>query len=121
MWIKLFLLRLRQPNEYHWVIPIPGAWHWTWHIIKGIYLVYYDSILLPFSAILGYSSLDKEANNFHYAEDFLEIVTMAVFQWITRSLQAHSDKDITGYTVLRRTELFMSLHMLVFTILYLIG
>src|ERR1700728_3688783 len=41
VWIKLVLLKLRFPTQYHWMVPIPGGWHWTWHILKGIFLVYY--------------------------------------------------------------------------------
>lgn len=91
VWIKLWLLRKRQPLKYHWMIPVPGEWHWEWHILKGIYVVFYDTILFPFSKLLGYSSLDKEVKNFHYAEDFLEVVTIAIFQWIQASMQNWPD------------------------------
>lgn len=86
VWIKLYKLRLKTSRKYNWLIPIPGAWHWTWHILKGIFLVYYDFILLPFSAMLGYKSLDRNVANFHYGEDFLEVVTIAVFLWIQKSV-----------------------------------
>ena len=82
VWIKLFYLRTEEPQKYGWMIPVPGEWHWLWHILKGIFRLYYDTILLPFSKMLGFSSLDKEANNFHYAEDFLQMVTVAIFKWI---------------------------------------
>ena len=49
VWIKLWLLRMKQPLKYHWMIPVPGEWHWTWHILKAIYAKFYDSILLPFA------------------------------------------------------------------------
>jgi len=86
VWIKLYKLRLKTSRKYNWLIPIPGAWHWTWHILKGIFLVYYDFILLPFSAMLRYKFLDRNVVNFHYREDFLEVVTIAVFLWIQKSV-----------------------------------
>src|ERR1700761_6329806 len=68
------------------MIPVPGEWHWTWHIIKGIFVLYYDSILLPCAKAMGYSTLDREAKNFHYAEDLLQIVTIGILGWIESCL-----------------------------------
>ena len=87
VWIKLFKLRLNFPTEYHWMIPVPGGWHWTWHILKGIYRMYYDTIFLPISQILGFKHLDKNANNFHYTEDFLEVVTIGIYNWIVNCIK----------------------------------
>lgn len=94
VWIKLWLLHLKDPQKYHWLIPVPGEWHWTWHILKAIFKMYYSSMLLPLSKVLRFSSLDPEAKNFHYAEDFLEMVTIAVQKWIQSSLAAHPDKTV---------------------------
>lgn len=71
VWMKLFMLHKRYPEKYGWLIPVPGEWHWTWHIIKAIYATYYWHILLPFSQKIGFSKLDREAKDFHYAEDLL--------------------------------------------------
>jgi hypothetical protein len=87
VWIKLWMLRLKNPNKYHWMIPIPGEWHWTWHILKGIFAMYHESILLPFAHMLGFKKVDKTANNFHYAEDLLEKVTNAIEKWIKKSME----------------------------------
>ena len=85
-WIKFYMMHKRNPQKYHWLIPVPGEWHWTWHILKAIYLVYYDTILLPFAQELGYSSLDREVKDFHYAEDLLEMVTLTIVKWIDESM-----------------------------------
>lgn len=89
VWEKLFLLHVRQPVKYQWLIPMPGEWHWTWHIIIAIYKVYYDSILLPFAKLLGFLKLDPKAVNFHYAEDLLQMVTIAIHAWIVFCLAAN--------------------------------
>ena len=86
-WIKLMILRQKNQNKYNWMIPIPGEWHWTWHIIKGIFRMFYDSILHPFAKVLGFKSLDKKADNFHYAEDLLEMVTLSVFKWMEKAME----------------------------------
>lgn len=48
--------------------------------------MYYKSILLPFSKIIGFRNLDPKADNFHYAEDLLEMVTIAIFNWMKRCI-----------------------------------
>lgn len=90
-WIKMWVERKKFPEKYHWLIPVPGEWHWTWHILKAIYRLYGVSILLPFSQILGIPNLDLEANNFHNAEDFLEIVTIAVTDWVEMCVKEYRD------------------------------
>ena len=82
-------LRMREPIKYAWLVPVPGEWHWTWHIIKGIFRLYGEYILLPLSKILNYSNLDLKAETFHYAEDFLEMVTLAVGKWFKRMGDKH--------------------------------
>ena len=49
--------------------------------------MYYSFVLLPFSKMLGYKSLDESVANFHYSEDFLEIVTIAIFMWIQKAVE----------------------------------
>jgi hypothetical protein len=67
-------LKIQDPNKYYWMIPVPGEWHWTYHILKGIFAMYHESIFLPFAEMLGFSYVDITAENFHYAEDLLEMV-----------------------------------------------
>ena len=85
-WIKFYMMHKRDPEKYRWLIPVPGEWHWTWHILKAIYIMYYDTILLPLALELGFSRLDKEVKDFHYAEDLLEMVTLAIVRWIEQSM-----------------------------------
>ncbi len=42
---------------------------------------------------LSYKSLDIEADNFHYAKDFLEIVTIAIAKWITNCVGRSATQD----------------------------
>lgn len=94
VWIKLWYLRTRQPDKYRWLVPIPGEWHWQWHILKGIYKVFGSTILLPLSRTLGYRELDLEAKNFHYAEDFLEIVTIGILNFALPLLEKRSNLTV---------------------------
>jgi hypothetical protein len=87
VWIKMWKQRIEKPLQYSWLIPLPGDWHTTWHILKGIFRLYGQHILLPFSIQLGFKSLDLECNNFHYGEDLLQIVTLATMKWMQNSMR----------------------------------
>ena len=87
VWDRLFQLHRNNPVMYHWFIPVPGEWHWLWHILIAIYKTFYKTILLPFSQIIGFRSLDLKAVNFHYAEDLLQMVTIAIHKWIVACMQ----------------------------------
>lgn len=97
VWDHLFQLHCKNPAEFGWLIPVLGEWHWTWHILKAIYQVYYTTILWPFAKLLGYHSLNIEADNFHYAEDFLEIVTLTTCKWINHCLLDHPGKSAIAW------------------------
>ena len=59
------------------------------HLLLQNTQVYYHTILLPFSRVIGFKKLDAEALNFHYAEDLLEMVTIAIGDWINNCLAKH--------------------------------
>ena len=79
------------PGKYSWIIPVPGEWHWTWHILQGIYRVWGTSMFLPLSCTLNYSTLDVTARNFHFAEDFLQLVTLAVIRIMSELMSFHAN------------------------------
>jgi hypothetical protein len=61
---------------------VPGEWHWTWHILKAIFKIWGESHFVPWSVVLNYSSLDVNCKSFHYGEDFLQIITLALFKFV---------------------------------------
>lgn len=97
VWIKLWVLHVKQPEKYNWMIPVPGEWHWTWHILQAIYQQFYSTVLLPLSQHLCYSKLDEKAKVFHYAEDFLELVTCAVGSWIKDRMRDSQEDDVNTW------------------------
>lgn len=80
---KLWTLKQQNPEKYKWTIPIPGEWHYTWHVLKGIFHLWGHQLLKPLSQIIRYAKLDLEAKVFRYAEDFLQIVTVAILVWLS--------------------------------------
>ena len=74
-------LRSSENDQFSWVIPVPGEFHWHWHILKGIFRIYGEYLFVPMSRVLNYTSLDVECKIFHYAEDFLQILSIALYRW----------------------------------------
>ena len=83
----MWKLRIDFPHKYFWVIPVPGEWHWTWHILQAIFIVYGEFIIFPLALKLGFKSIDLKAKNFHYAEDILEIATLALLKWVRKAMK----------------------------------
>ena len=81
-------LKNNHKDLFSWVIPVPGEWHWTWHIMKGIFRMWGTHFFLPWSKQLKFATLDVHCKNFHYGEDFLQIVTIALCKvahiWMAR-------------------------------------
>ena len=76
---------------------VPGEWHWSWHILKGIFRKYHHTILWPLAKVMGYSSLDENVANFHYVEDFLEMVTIAIQKWVEENYSKYPNKTIVEW------------------------
>lgn len=87
-------LRNRKPEKFGWVVPVPGEFHWHWHILKGIFRLYSDDILYPFATYINYPAFDPECNNFHKGEDFFQIVTLAIFPWIKEMMRLCRFEDL---------------------------
>ena len=58
---RVWGLKKQYPRKYSWVIPIPGEWHWSWHILQGIFKIWGTTVLFPLSRILNFSNLDLKA------------------------------------------------------------
>ena len=89
-------LKKQFPRKFSWVIPVPGEWHWSWHILQAIYRMYGTYILLPLSRVLNYSNLDIKAQNFHFAEDFLQLVTIALIHFANELMEHHAIDTATA-------------------------
>lgn len=111
-----WLLKMRHPSRFMWLVPVPGEWHWTWHILKGIFRLWGQYILLPFSQVLNYKSLDLDCNHFHFGEDFLQIITLALIKVMDKLLLLHptfSPTDVLHYYK-RNTGVYELLYMYVY-------
>jgi len=85
--LVIWKLRKIKPDLYNWIIPIPGEWHWTWHILKGIFRAYGQYLLQPLSQHLHFPNFDNNCKKFHNAEDILQIITSALLLWISPAVK----------------------------------
>lgn len=83
--------KIKNPGAGDWLVPFPGEWHWNWHILQGIYKIWGHDILRAFSLVLEYKNLDIKCQHFHYGEDFLEIVTLALSKLFRELKIQHPD------------------------------
>lgn len=88
----LIAIKSQFPEKYKWVIPIVGEWHWTWHVLKGIFIVWGKYLILPLSQHLGLNKVDLEANNFHYAESILQTITIACLKYMRFLMRIYNEK-----------------------------
>ena len=111
---RVWGLKKRFPRKFSWVIPVPGEWHWSWHILQAIFKVWGAYMLLPLSRILNYSNLDLSARNFHYAEDFLQLVTIALVQIASEIMRFHAITTATDVLTLyeANSHVYKLLYML---------
>ena len=86
---RMFDLIMKDPEQYSYIIPHPGEWHWNWHILKAIYKIWCEYLLRPLSQVLKFKNLDAKCANFHYGEDFLEIVTIALADFVCELRELH--------------------------------
>lgn len=98
---RMFDLKLKEPEVYKYLIPFPGEWHWNWHILKGIFVVWGEYILKPFAiSVLRFKNFDLKCKNFHYAEHLFEVFTVGVAQFMISIRKKHpemSDMDIQSH------------------------
>jgi hypothetical protein len=93
---RMFDLILKNPGEFEYCIPFPGEWHWNWHILQAIFKIWGDYILKPLSLVLEYKSLDLKCKNFHYGEDFMEVITIALVDLMRELRELHPDMTFIG-------------------------
>ena len=109
-------LKKQFPRKFSWVIPVPGEWHWNWHILQAIYKIWGTYLLLPLSHVLNYSNLDLKAQNFHFAEDFLQMVTLALLSFTQKLMLHHAISKATDLITLytENAQVFELLYLFVY-------
>lgn len=69
-------------------------------------------MLKPLSQVLGYSTLDVDCANFHYGEDFLEMVTLAIAKLFKELVIKFATGEAT--TIMHRVKRYSPLYELLY-------
>jgi hypothetical protein len=91
---RMYDMKIKNLQEMGFCIPFPGEWHWSWHILQGIFKKWGHDILIPFSQVLTYKNLKIKEPEFHYAEHFLEKVTLALEEVMHELQLLHPDMSV---------------------------
>jgi hypothetical protein len=87
---RMFELMLKEPNDWKFLVPIPGEWHWNWHILKAIFKIWATYLLNPIAIeILCFKNFDIKGKNFHHAEHLLELITVGLEAVIAKLREKH--------------------------------
>ena len=115
---RVWGLKKQFPTKYSWAIPVPGEWHWCWHILQGIYKIWGTSMFLPLSRVLNYSTFDVSARNFHYAEDFLQMVSLALMRIVSELMLFHATQSPTELLTMyaANSHVFELIHLFIYYI-----
>jgi hypothetical protein len=116
VYAQIYNLKRSYPDKYGWMIPVPGEFHWTWHVLKGIFHVWGTYLLVPFSRILGLTKLDLDAKVFHMAEDILQQITFAILS-IMREMMRIMGCD-TAISLMHRVKGNSQVYELLYACIY---
>ena len=80
---RMIKMKPASPRQYLWLIPIPGEFHVTGHILHCLYRLWWMHLLHPFSIILQREriKMDWTMTKFNAHDDFVFIVVTAVHMW----------------------------------------
>lgn len=89
---RMWHLRIKFPEKYQWLVPIPGEWHWNWHILQAIFKIWGLDLIKPFALLISHKTYDNKAQKFHYSEYLLEMITIGIAQVVEKLREKHPHK-----------------------------
>jgi hypothetical protein len=95
---RVWKIRCLDPDNWYWVIPFPGEFHFCVHIVHGIYRLF-SRLLMDMAAFMERDKLkvDFLLKHFHKQEDFLLLVFESIHSWlegVTRKPEGATPEDI---------------------------
>ena len=66
------------------LIPVLAVWHYIWHVVKAIFIIHGDWLLIPIAQRLRYRKIKLEANNFHASCGFIVTITKVALHLISK-------------------------------------
>ncbi len=66
------------------LIPVLAVWHYIWHVVKAIFIIHGDWLLIPIAQRFRYRKIKLEANNFHASCGFIVTITKVALHLISK-------------------------------------
>ena len=67
------------------IVPVLAAWHYLWHLLKAIFILHGDWLLLPIATKLMYRRVNATADNYHACCGYLISLTKAAIDIIEQN------------------------------------
>ena len=82
---RMVKLMSQAPNEFSWLIPFPGEFHFTAHCLHASYRLWWCPILHRCRDFLDYDRVTPEwtMTKFNYQDDFMHVVVSGIVKWFT--------------------------------------
>lgn len=90
----LWSLICEEPDNFMWLVPFPGEFHFLYHITCGIYRLF-APFLLQVANLLSRLNITKDFISAHWyrQEDFLLLVVQGIYEWL-QQVTGLSEDDI---------------------------
>lgn len=115
----MWMLRIRESEQFGWLIPMAGDFHWYWHVLQAIFRAWGKWLFVPIANLLGWDNFKDTAKVFEYSEDFFLLVSSAVLQIINEWMEQLGVEDI--FELSDATMNNGNIHALVYFAIYYIG
>ena len=84
---RMWSLKLKHPDQYSWVIPCSGDFHYQFHVAEGIHRLAYGPIMKWFVQTMDMSNTIKEdmkdTCHMKYIDHFYQLVIKSVLTYLT--------------------------------------
>lgn len=115
----MWKLRIAAPEQYQWLVPIAGDFHWYWHVLKGIFRVWGRWMFVPIARLLEWRKFDLAAKNFQFAEDFFNLISIACLRLLAKLMENIGTNDL--WVIADATVDNANLHGFVYFTLYYVA
>lgn len=80
---RMVKLKSQRPQQYWWLIPIPGEFHFTGHVLAAIYRLWWPQLLHSCSVYLQRRGVDRDWGmaQFNRHDEFMFIIITALHRW----------------------------------------
>lgn len=82
---NVWSLKCGNPDNYRWIVPFPGEFHFLYHVTHAIFRLF-SPFLLSVANLISRSNITEDflSSYWYKQEDFLILVIEAIHQWLLK-------------------------------------